>query len=409
MDEPADQEDGGVESVVKHSRVLRQSVAQLPFQDVPGNEESERNKQERRQPPNNRVAQKIHLSVSFLPVGNTSLEEWPGLWSGLENVRSFESLVDLPHDLVRTDIVGMQTSVGQGMVESDFCSVEDWLERGWWLRHVVELDTPFVVCVEMWIQSHLLLAGSSLVERVVRVEVAAVGLDVFQGDDGADSHVCQSGLRHGCVFEGGSERRREEGCSVTFLVQQGQMDLERDQVNDGWNDQKCHKFDNVLLDDGFWRLLQIANGEPELDGRGGADPNEGEQTDPFGRAGESQTRACQDERFPPVPRERSFYVELGGRVGCGSNEEQQRGVQQHETGDCHVCVFQHKQCGRQKSHDWFGTGCSESQVQQDNGSDTQDGTKLSHENVWNVGREHVADLGELKLAVESSQSTHCRK
>ncbi|KAH3665260.1 hypothetical protein OGATHE_004075 [Ogataea polymorpha] len=184
VDEPAQKKLQCVERVVENNRAFWKRVAQLPSQHVVDDEKAEGNKQKRRQPPNNRVSKQIAAShgVSEPENGVYGLDRLLRfsrnrlVFNDLDNkvvVRvAFKALVPVARGLVLpinlrnrwSDIVRVQSSVCQQMLQSDLGSVGQRLESCWLLGSIVQLNKPLVVVVKVWVQRDLLLPRASFLD-----------------------------------------------------------------------------------------------------------------------------------------------------------------------------------------------------------------------------------------------------
>lgn len=282
--------------------------------------------------------------------------------------------------------------------------------------HIVgRKDLPVVVCVVVGIASNLLaLAGDTaiIISQGVEVGVAVkvgLGLLVPDGDViivvNIDS-ICQ----HDVVAQGFLEFRRHEVVARAGSSQDGKVHLEPEKIEEEWQHDEANGAGSKVLSkqlqaDGTVASLDIQK-IPEINNDCGANGNESEEANVFGRDVAGQRKAGQDEPLPPFPAKRlmSQLVELDVEQETAGHGENQGGIEENQARLANVSIVQENQASSDKAsrqavarlpHDHIGDG---------HGQCTEDGGQGSESDVGNfVGDVGVADIFEVEVAVIPNQ------
>lgn len=267
----------------------------------------------------------------------------------------------LPFSLAHwgADIVGVEAAEGGSMEKTKNGAVGDVLGLGKVVPGLgsvdglavaseglgLVLEQPDVVLVLVGVEGDLLLLGSGRVHEGVRVEVAALGVDVADGDTAAEENI-GGDVAHTLVVESRLELGAHEAVTVTGVDEANEVDGEHGEVEGGGNDDEAEDASEKVLGEGWDAdVFGITEQDPELDEGQGANPGNGEETNPLDAAGNTETEAGHGEPEPPGEAEGLGWAELmlvgeavegEGSEGGGGDEG---GIEEDETSLGEETVF----------------------------------------------------------------------
>ncbi|KAI9163621.1 LOW QUALITY PROTEIN: hypothetical protein HJFPF1_05242 [Paramyrothecium foliicola] len=352
----------------------------------------------------------------------------------------------------RADIVRMEAAVSGGVVEpknsavgnvDGFRKVVPGVGAIDGLAVAVQrlglvLKNPNVVLVLVGVQGDLLLFAASGVHERVGVQVAALGVDVANGDTAAQNNI-GGDILHALGVEGGLKLGAHEAISVTRVAEAHEVNRKHGHVESGGdNDEgECASHEvlgqkslaNCYFNAYHGDVLVVAEQNPQLDKGQAPDPGDGEKANPFDADSDSETKTSHEQPEPPAQRESllgaKFVLVREGvksKGGEGSSENQRR-VEENQTSlgqktilytsqslRNHIFQIEERTKDDEASTHSRGHGSAADRLQGEvhagDDENTADGREQSHGDVGDARLEVVlSNVLEIEAAVETRQPT----
>jgi hypothetical protein len=318
----------------------------------------------------------------------------------------------------------MQATVGRAVVKTKNSTVLDVDRLGEGVPGIGTIDgltvnakrlglvfkKPDVVVILMRIQCNLLLLATGGVHKRVRVKVATLCIDMADSDTAAHHNV-GGDILHSLVVEGGLELGAHEAITISRVLETDEVNGEHGHVKSKRNDDQTeYSGHEVLAEKTHGHVLVVAEKNPELNESEGANPSNGEESNPLDAHGDTQTKARKDKPEPPAQLEslgRTKLVLVGeARKGkdCESGRGDERGIKKYQTGLSKKAILKDNQARTHSSSHGAASDSFECEEHARNQEDTADSREHSHGNVGNARFNIVlANLFEIEAAVETSK------
>lgn len=369
-----------------------------------------------------RVVNKLEVTgnalevLAILSVLNTDLEEGVGA-AFAKPVGRWDRRELLVGGVVgRRNIVRQKDRVGAHVSQTNEIVVLD--DAAHLLVVVLGNDLPVVVGVVERVAGDLLaLTGNTTIivaERILSVVAVKVGLGLLVLEGNRVVVVDRDGVGvHDIVRQGFLELRRHELVAGTRSRQNGEVDLEPEQVEDEGHDDKSEgtggevlsKVLNAECASNALHIKQI----PEVDNDGRPDGNKGEESDILSRDVAGQRKASHDQPLPPLTAESLVpqLVKFDVEEETARHGENQGGVQKNQAGLADVGVVKEDEAS---GHDTGGKAVARlphDQVRYGHGQGTQNSGHRAERDVGNLVRDiRVANVLEVEVAIVADEPAH---
>lgn len=361
---------------------------------------------------------------------------------------SIKSSITISGDLVLplslshwwANIVGVKTSLCWNVPKLDGVAIFDvsWVEvvpskrsvdrvsrSVKWLSGV--LEEPDIVLILVWVESDLLLFGTSRVHKWVGVQVSTLGIVVSNADAGAECNIGW-GIAHALGVESGLKLGTHESIAFSWVDEAEEVDREHAHVESDWDHNQAEGSGEDVLGHESWSdVLVVSEEDPELDNGQGSDPCDGEKSNPFHADSCAESESGHDEPEPPVWLEGLRWALLvlvceGSKGQCGeAGANHEWGVEKNEASlskqsvlclkvsivqskrEVRICTKDNEKSSHGCDH---GTASSslESQEHSWNQENTADSWQRSHPDVWDIWLEVILpDLLEVEVSVEAAE------
>lgn len=315
----------------------------------------------------------------------------------------------------RSDVVGEKPSVCDEMAQTDNITdvntVAGLLRDGFGRRN----NLPEVVGVVVRVSSDLLAlrrnAAIVVTERVSVGVTVEVDLCVLVADvDGVKVVDADRLLRHDVVAERLLEFGAHKVVAGTGSGQDGEVDLEPEEVQHEGNDNQTSDTGSQVLaefgqTEGALSAVDVEK-RPEVNGDGDTDGEEGEGTNVLGRDDTAEADTGQEQPLPPLAAKGGMaeLVEADVAEHRKSHEEDQRGVEQDQSGLANVCIVEQDEPGSQNTGRQGVAGLPHDHKNGRYGQGAHGGRHCAVCNVGHlVGDVAVANVFKQKVAIVSHQ------
>ena len=214
----------------------------------------------------------------------------------------------------RTNVVGMETTVGRLMVETENHAILDIGDFGEVVprassidgltintkRLSLVLEKPDVVLILVGIESNLLLLRACRVHQGVRMQIASLGVDVPDGNTTTHKNVGRD-ILHSLRVQSRLELGAHEAIAFARVGKAQEVDSEHGHVKGKRDDNEAKNAGHEVLGERARRnMLVITKHNPELNQGQAANPRNGEQTNPLDASGDSQAETGNNQPEPPA-------------------------------------------------------------------------------------------------------------
>jgi hypothetical protein len=133
----------------------------------------------------------------------------------------------------------------------------------------------------VWVECNLLLLATSLVHVAVGVEISTLSVPVSDRDPATKCDISWNSL-HTLGVQCRLELGRHESVTFARVDKAKEVDSEHGHVERDRNDDQAeHASEEVLEPQAWCHIPVVAEQDPELEKRQGADPGDGEQANPL--------------------------------------------------------------------------------------------------------------------------------
>jgi hypothetical protein len=314
-----------------------------------------------------------------------------------------------------SNIMGEEPSVGHEMAETNDITDVDAMASLFRDGTSSGDDLPEVVGVVVRVTSDLLTLGRDtaivVTKRVLVGVTVEVDLGVLVADvDGVKVVDADGLLGHDVVAESLLELGAHEIVTRTGAVEDGEVDLEPEEVeHEGDDNQTSDTSSQVLAELGQTESALSAvdvEQRPEVNGDGNTNGEEGEGTDVLGRDDTAEADTGQEEPLPPLAAEGGMaeLVEADITPDRESHEQDERGIEENESGLANVGIVEEDETGGQNTG---GQRVARLPHDHEDDRDGQGAHRSRHCAVCNVGHlvcdVRVANVLKQEVAIVADQ------
>jgi hypothetical protein len=314
-----------------------------------------------------------------------------------------------------SNIMGEEPSVGHEMAETNDITDVDAMANLFRDGTSSGDDLPEVVGVIVGVTSDLLTLGRDtaivVTKRVLVGVTVEVDLGVLVADvDGVKVVDADGLLGHDVVAESLLELGAHEIVTRTGAVEDGEVDLEPEEVeHEGDDNQTSDTSSQVLAELGQTESALSAvdvEQRPEVNGDGNTNGEEGEGTDVLGRDDTAEADTGQEEPLPPLAAEGGMaeLVEADITPDRESHEQDERGIEENESGLANVGIVEEDETGGQNTG---GQRVARLPHDHEDDRDGQGAHRSRHCAVCNVGHlvcdVRVANVLKQEVAIVADQ------
>jgi hypothetical protein len=314
-----------------------------------------------------------------------------------------------------SDVVGEEPGVGHEMAKTDDITDVDAVASLFRDGTSSGDDLPEVVGVIVGVTSNLLTLGRDtaivVTKRVLVGVTVQVDLGVLVTDvDGVKVVDADGLLGHDVVAESLLELGAHEVVAGAGAVENGEVDLEPEEVEHEGNDNQTSDTSSQVLaelgqTEGALSAVDVEK-RPEVNGDGDTDGEEGEGPDVLGRDDTAEADTGQEKPLPPLAAEGGVteLVEADVTPDRESHEQDERGVEENESGLANVGIVEEDEAG---SQDTGRQRVARLPHDHEDNRDGQGAHRGRHCAVCNVGHlvcnVRVADVLKQEVAIVTDQ------
>ncbi|KAI6763635.1 hypothetical protein HG531_013023 [Fusarium graminearum] len=228
--------------------------------------------------------------------------------------------------------------------------------------------------------------------------------------DTATHHNIGGDILHSLVVKGGLKLGAHEAIAISRVLETDEVNGEHGHVESKRNDDQTEYSGHKMLAEKTLHVLVVAEKNPELNEGEGANPSNGEESNPLDAHGDTQTETRKDKPEPPAQLESlggTKFV-LVGEARKGKDSESGRGdeggIKKNQTGLGNRVRTEDDQARTHSGSHSAASNSFECEEHAGNQKDTADSREHSHGNVGDTRFNIVlANLFKIEAAVETSK------